>query len=305
MQDLLLQIQETVRAYREARDNLENLSLQRIKELHSLFTSEDYTLQFLNKEAKGNLTSLISKLEARIPKQISDLRYIVMPRASNYAKGVKALKNDCLIDSSNAQPTFSYHVDPKNSSLWAITPRPLTFEENIKARVDDYETLFDENGNERDLNLRTRLFNTYLDSCTGIAYKAKTTKFKIVTECSELINIASNFNEHYLPIDYGSINGIELDSSQGIYNQLLTPKQILEHPAWNEFIKDKSLLKTYIDLFFKLKPRDVIMGFGVRRNTAKDELRALFVNIVNNSSAGGDNSLISSAYFLRVTQKAP
>ncbi|MBU4242500.1 MAG: hypothetical protein KKF52_04685, partial [Nanoarchaeota archaeon] len=190
--------------------------------------------------------------------------------------------------------------------LWAITPRPLTFEENIKARVDDYETLFDENGNERDLNLRTRLFNTYLDSCTGIAYKAKTTKFKIVTECSELINIASNFNEHYLPIDYGSINGIELDSSQGIYNQLLTPKQILEHPAWNEFIKDKSLLKTYIDLFFKLKPGDGKMRFWVNKETKKNELRALYVNGIDSDSyANGNYDLYYSASFLRVTQKAP
>lgn len=137
-------------------------------------------------------------------------------------------------------------------------------------------------------------------------YKAKTTKFKIITECSELINIASNFNEHYLPINYDSINGIELDSEKGIYNQLLTPQQILEHPAWNTTVQDKSLLKTYIDLVFKLNPGDERMGFWVEQNTKKDELRALCVgNVDNNSSASGYDYLSDDAYFLRVTQKAP
>ncbi|MBU2590381.1 MAG: hypothetical protein KKB39_06490 [Nanoarchaeota archaeon] len=232
-------------------------------------------------------------------RDLSNLEYVLMPRASTYALGVEALRTSCLADPLNAQFMFTQDDNSKIIS-------PLTFEENIKARVDDYETLFDENGNERDLNLRTRLFNIWLDSCTGIAYKAKTTKFKIVTECSELINIASNFNSKYLPINYRGINSIELDSSQGVYNKLLTPEQILEHPAWNTAVQDKSLLKTYTDLVFKLNSGDERMGFWVRQNTAKDELRALFVvNLDDYSFANGDYDLDSLAYFLRVTQKAP
>ncbi len=68
MQDLLLQIQETVRAYREARDNLENLSLQRIEELHTFFTSNPSTQQFLKEKERKGLVSLISELEQRLPK---------------------------------------------------------------------------------------------------------------------------------------------------------------------------------------------------------------------------------------------
>ncbi|MBU2590001.1 MAG: hypothetical protein KKB39_04535 [Nanoarchaeota archaeon] len=230
---------------------------------------------------------------------LSNLEYVLMPKADTYALGVEALRAFCLADPSNTQ--FMFTQDDNSKII-----RPLTFEENIKARVDDYETLQDENGNERDLSLRTRLFNTYLDSCTGIAYKAGTTKFKIVTECSELINIASNFNSKYLPINYRGINSIELDSSQGVYNKLLTPEQILEHPAWNTAVQDKSLLKTYTDLVFKLNPGDERMRFWVRQNTAKDELRALYVNYIgNDSNASGSNDLNDDAYFLRVTQKAP
>ncbi|MBU2590383.1 MAG: hypothetical protein KKB39_06500, partial [Nanoarchaeota archaeon] len=154
---------------------------------------------------------------------LSNLEYILMPKADTYALGVEALQNSCNVDPSNAQ--FMFTQDDTSRII-----RPLTFEENIKARVDDYETLFDKNGNERDLEARKRLFQIGLDSCTGIAYKAKTTKFKILNECSELINIASNFNSKYLPINYRGINSIELDSSQGVYNKLLTPEQILEHP---------------------------------------------------------------------------
>ena len=233
-----------------------------------------------------------------IPADLNNLKYVKMPRTDTYGEGVEALINSCLADPSNAQ--FMFTQDDGSKII-----RPLTFEENIRARVDDYETLFDENNNERDLQERTRLFKTWLDSCTGIAYKAKTTKFKIITECSELINIASNFNEYYLPINYDSINGIELDSSQGVYNKLLTPEQILEHPAWNTVVKDKSLLKTYRDIVFKLNPGYERMGFWVKQNTAKDELRALFVNLDDNSSAYGDSNLDDNAYFLRVTQKAP
>ncbi|MBU2590000.1 MAG: hypothetical protein KKB39_04530, partial [Nanoarchaeota archaeon] len=106
--------------------------------------------------------------------------------------------------------------------------------------------------------------------------------------------------------NYRGINSIELDSSQGVYNKLLTPEQILEHPAWNTAVQDKSLLKTYRDIVFKLNPGDERMRFWVRQNTAKDELRALYVyNIVNDSSAYGNYDLNYYAYFLRVTQKAP
>jgi len=228
----------------------------------------------------------------------NNLKYVLMPRAETYALGVEKLKNACLADQLNAQPLFTQNDNSK-------IIRPLTFEENIRARVNDFETLLDENGNDRSLEQRKRLFNTLLDSCTGIAYKAKTTKFKLITECSELVNIANNFNEEYLPISYNAVNGIELDSSKGIYNKLLTPQQVLEHKAWNAIVQDSSLLKTYTDIVFQLKPGDKRMGFRVRQNTKKDELRALYVYVIDYiSNADGDYSL-DYAYFLRVTQKAP
>ena len=237
--------------------------------------------------------------DAKDSKDFNNLKYVLMPRAETYALGVEKLKNACLADQMNAQPLFT-----QNDNSRII--RPLTFEENIRARVNDFETLLDENGNDRSLKQRKRLFNTWLDSCTGLAYKSKTTKFKIITECSELVNIANNFNEEYLPISYNAVNGIELDSSKGIYNKLLTPQQVFEHKVWNAVVQDSALLKTYTDIVFQLNPGDERMRFWVMQNTEKDELRALFVyNIDNNSDASGYANLLNNAYFLRVTQKAP
>jgi len=283
--------------YESARDNLDNLSQEELKKLHSFFTSDYFAVRILRIEK--DLDSLVSKLEENISREpeFENLQYVRMPRADTYAKGVEALRNACLADPLNAQPLFT-----QNDNSRII--RPLTFEENIKARVNDFETLLDENGNDRSLEQRKRLFNTWLDSCTGIAYKSKTTKFKIITECSELINIANNFKKAYLPISYDAVNGIELDSNNDIYNTLLTPQQVLEHKAWNAVVNDSSLLKTYSGIVFQLHSGDERMGFRVRQNTEKDELRALYVNNIDlNSIASGTNNLNNNAYFLRVTQK--
>ena len=92
-------------------------------------------------------------------------KYILMPQTLTYAKGVEALRV-------------------------ASVKRQFTLKENILARVEAYES-----GDER-------LFDTWLDLCTGIAYKAGTTKFKIIPECAELIGIVmvNNFRifvHHY------------------------------------------------------------------------------------------------------------
>jgi|GEM_PF-879683 len=200
-------------------------------------------------------------------------KYILMPQTSTYALGVDALRT--------------------------LDKKTFTFKENILARVEAYES-----GDHR-------LFDTWLDSCTGIAYKKGTTKFKIINVCSELSGIAKEFNQFFLPTNYGKIDGVELDSDSRVfgksakYNSLLTKAEIVEHPAWLAVVdNDKVLLKNYTDIVFtayaaRHRATDKLMGFYVREKTATDELRALFVyDLFSYSYANGLNGLNLSGRFL-------
>ena len=200
-------------------------------------------------------------------------RYILMPRTSTYALGIDALRK--------------------------IGKKPFTFREKIQARVEAYES-----GDHR-------LFDTWLDSSCGIAYKKGTTKFKLVLDCKQLCDLSPDFSQFYLPVKYDKIDGVELDSGKRVmrktakYNTLLTKAEIQEHPAWLEVVGDKALLKAYTDIVFneyekKYRKKDVLMGFYVGQKTAEDELRAVFVGSLNGgSNADGYYGLYSGGRFLR------
>src|SRR3989344_8632286 len=214
-------------------------------------------------------------------------RYELMPQANTYALGVEAVRNTA---------TNNPFIQDNGSRIY----RPLTFKENIEARVNDYETSKDKDGNERTPEERLRFFNTWLDSSTGIAFKKGSTLFKIINECSELITIDSAFNEAYLPVDYSKLQGNELDSSKGTYNKGLTKEQVIEHESWIAALQgDKSLLKNYAEIVFNVKKGNELMGFYVRSNTGNDELRALCVGSLASDSNAGDRVLGSVARFLR------
>ena len=196
-------------------------------------------------------------------------KYVLMPEARTYALGVEGLRQ-------------------------ASVERPFTFKENLQARVEAYES-----GDYR-------LFETWLNSCTGIVYKAGTTKFKIIPQCAELIGINKDFSQRFLPVEYNTIMGVELDSSKGKYKQLLTKAEVLEHPAWLASVEgDRTLLSAYTDIVFKAyaskhSSRDESMGFYVKKNTPADELRNVFVHDLGNGSfAVGDDNLVISGRFLR------
>lgn len=230
-----------------------------------------------------------------IPNGDNTGRYELMAQAGTYALGVEAVRS-----TANLNP----FIMDNGSKIY----RPLTFKENIEARVNDYNTEKNPDGSIRTEEERQRFFTTWLDSCTGIAYKGiadkkKSTKFKIIPECRELITIDRTINGEFLPVDYDSLQGIELDSSKGIYNVLLTKDKILNHEAWNEAVQDKSLLKNYADIVFSLK-KGKLMGFWTRSNTDDNELRALCINCLGSySGAYGDYDLCFSARFLRAAQK--
>jgi len=163
--------------------------------------------------------------------------YLLMDQADTYAKGVHNLQKACQKRSDSPHPTFT---KPDGSLIY----RPLTFKETLQIKIIDYNTLKDEEGNDRDLEDRLRFFNHWIDSCTGMAYKGGTTKFKVVPTCEELITIKNSFNETFLPIEYDAIVGVELDTTAGKYDTSLTKKEVMDHPGWLAAVdEDKELLR--------------------------------------------------------------
>ncbi len=76
-------------------------------------------------------------------------RYVLMPYANTYARGVETLQKE-LEARPAAHPTFTL---PDGSEIY----RPLTFKETIKARVENYENWFNYDGSRRTLEERLSL----------------------------------------------------------------------------------------------------------------------------------------------------
>jgi len=230
------------------------------------------------------------------PSQPINGRYIEMPRADTYGLGVQALQQACIQERNLNHPIYG------SSGIY----RPLTFKETIEARVNDYES-------HKPTPERLHLFNNWKASCCGIAYKHGSTKFKLQVQCPELITIDSTFAQGFLPVNYAKFSGVELDSSKGKYNQSITPDEILNHPVWLAVMEgNKTLLKAYCDIVFhelgqrsaNKQPPGGAMGFYVLQNTVEDQLRAVFVDLLDDfSSADGSNDLYYGGRFLRVAPR--
>ena len=217
--------------------------------------------------------------------------YILMPETRTYALGVQALRESYDCGECPAQPTF---VFAGNSIV-----RPLTFKENIEARVTKYE-------NNQSREERLRLLYKWLDSVTGVVYKKNKSTFKIVPLCEQLVTIASDFAQTHISIDYNTVLGIELDKSKGKYNTVLTKDEVLVHPGWKAAVEnDTALLRAYRDIVFAEKADATkLMAFRVIDNLDVDQLRALYVNnLYDSSNANGSNDLVINGYFLRVVHR--
>ncbi|MDP3734413.1 MAG: hypothetical protein Q8R37_04220 [Nanoarchaeota archaeon] len=230
--------------------------------------------------------------------------YKIMSQADTYASSVYQLRRACEAEENSAQPTFPRGND---STMY----RPLTFRENILARVEDFYTLYDQNRNKRTLDQRLRLFNTWLHSYTGIAYKANSpNEFKLILQSPHLIGIDEDFNEEAITeeltsgmLDYDALHGdgvITLNRNDETYNQLLTQEQVLNHPAWNAAVEeDKLLLQEYTNIVFSQR-KGKNMSFWLRTGVTEDQLRALFVSSLSgNSDANSNYYLGIGGCFLR------
>ena len=220
-------------------------------------------------------------------------------KGSTYGKAIHDLRQAFKKGECNAQPLFV-----KDNGRKVV--RPLTFKETIEKRVNDYNVLENPDGSKRTEEKRLRLFNVYLDSCTGIANKKNSKKFKIVPVCKELILIDKNFNDAYLPVDYNSIGGNVVDGSKGKFNQLLTEREVLNNAGWIEALEgDKALLKEYSGIVYSLRDKgSKLMAFRVNENTSEDQLRALCLDSIGSYSNAGCSSILSvSGRLLWVAQR--
>jgi len=223
--------------------------------------------------------------------------YILMPQTNTYSLGVHALQEACKEENNTAHPQFT---KDNGSEIY----RPLTFREIVEAKVNDYES-HDKNDNER-----KRLWNRWIDSGSGIAYKAKSTKFKFVRECVPLITIGKDFSDEFLPESYSSLQGVELDrGKKGVtYNAWLLYNKVEEHEGWRTALEnDLHLLQALRDITWSENGEpETLMGFWVLPNTDEDQLQSLFVNgLYDSSDANGVDDLSRSRSFLRVAQPKP
>ncbi|MDP2908432.1 MAG: hypothetical protein Q8N77_01360 [Nanoarchaeota archaeon] len=204
---------------------------------------------------------------------------------------VKVQRNYGLIEVISAD-TFAEGI----AQLKEQGQEPFTFAENVEARIADYEA----NGKN------VKLFNIWLDSVAGVAYKANSTKFKIILRSDKLENIVSGFNQSFIPVNYDAEQGIELDSKKGEYNRDLTREEVKNHEFWITVIGgDKEKLAEYVNIWFDKTGKEKSMGVYLRDNTSQDELRELVLSSDNSNSCADGNYdlLISNARFLSGAQQ--
>lgn len=159
--------------------------------------------------------------------------------------------------------------------------KPFTFSENVEARIIDYEENIED----------ARLFRSWLNSVTGVAYKSKSTKFKLILRSDKLENIVKGFNQSFIPIDYSTEKGIEFDRKKGKYDQLLTREEVKNHEFWIAIMNgDKEKLARYVDIWFdEIGKREKGMGVYLGYNIEEDELWALTLGDGDDvSDAGAD-----------------
>ena len=237
------------------------------------------------------------------PTRLTTKTYEALAVAAPYARGKMELHDVCKREESTTHPI---HTFPDGSRLY----RPLTFRENMQAQVDDYYTLKNIYGQARSLDQRTRLFTTrWLDSCTSIAYKGRTSQFTIISLDEQLLSLPADFSRSFIQTEYLPGPAVQLSSSQGKYNCPLREQEVLVHEGWLAAIEgDQHLLRECANImFFLLQKRyapgeAVGMAFYVDAHPMEDQKRSLSLTVSNLGSepaAVGNVSLHCGGLFLR------
>jgi hypothetical protein len=213
------------------------------------------------------------------------VQYLLMPQTSTYALGLHELQEACEREKNQNQQQITL---PDNRKVY----RANTFLENIMARMNDWETLVNPDGSERTPEDRKRYFTTWLDSSCGIAYQKGSTVLKLQLVCPELMGIAKDFAQAFLPVNYASFRGdVTLDSGS----------ENFVRDVWLALLEGKEDVYTqYLKVLKEIVGKKITPDFWKRQNTETDELRAVYVNNLDlNSGADGYNYLVINGRFLR------
>ncbi len=230
---------------------------------------------------------------AELQRELGELRadnltYAVI-KAKGYRQGLVKLRSAHKKGEAPFQPRYG-------GASGMSTVRPLTFQETIDAKVNAYES-----GNKK-------LFHTALATSTGIVYDGKG-KFKVVQLADALMSLPNGFDQGLAQASYEGCSAPELDEQKAKYNNLIHGSEVLVHPAWNEAVPDRALLKAYTEIVFSelnAVHTEKAMGFWLRPQAPKDALGALAIDLLLGcySVANGVDDLNSEAHFLCVRGKA-
>src|SRR3989344_8955714 len=122
--------------------------------------------------------------------------------------------------------------------------RPLTFKETIQARINQFE-----------YEGVASLWSSWLDTSSAIVYQKGTTKFRIVSMSAALLNdVPASFRGVFLPVayeDFSSFSEFDVQDGDDVYNQELTPEQVLKHKGWLAAVEgDRNLLRRDSNIVF-------------------------------------------------------
>jgi hypothetical protein len=182
--------------------------------------------------------------------------------------------------------TFAKGID----YLRSINKISFTMKENMKARLKD----------------RT-LFNSWLDSCTAIVYKANSDEFLIVPKCDLLLNIDKDFNKSSIILSDEEYENLKKQKGTVVLNrkevkcdEYLTLEEVKEHPVWLALCEqDKKLLSDYAEYYFKEFGKEKAMKFWIQNKSGKNELRSVVLYSGNcYSFANGNYNLDYYSHFV-------
>ena len=215
--------------------------------LGSVHMNVQESIEYINSNVSLNVQEKLVNLyedakKAKLRDIAQDLGRCWSIEELTYAKAVHRLRKEA----SENQPRY---VLADGSSI----PRPLTFKETVLA------------------NMRLGHRNFTPDTCTGIAYKSNSSLVKISPETEALIIIPKDYFETFIPIDYETFEGEEIDAAKSNKRDLW----LIAMGGVNR--ENEEIYAEYVSNLCgrSASSRDSAMTFDASDDTQRDVLRNL------------------------------
>ena len=178
----------------------------------------------------------------------------------------------------------------------SIVFRPYSMPELQLAKLEDFFTYIDADGNERSIEDRLRFWKSYSHSCTGIIGDGKG-NFKIDSISKDLILIDKDFNSSVLLVNYDSINQPSFKYDKKFFERGLKTSEAADFEPFRLLFGDDDIGKSIIS-----ESNDVITknnldknGMGLYVPEDLEGLRALYSDYGSNVNS---YYLLNNARFL-------